>query len=96
MRIDCRARLATLAGDSLDLAAREFDLLSVLALRAGETVGKKELIETVWDAHWSKSTHTLAVHISSLRTKLLGACGAPTITTVPALGYRLDAVPSNL
>jgi DNA-binding response OmpR family regulator len=96
LRIDGRARLATLAGQPLDLTAREFDLLWVLALRAGETVDKAELMTTVWDAHWSKSTHTLAVHISSLRTKLLAAGSAsPTIATAPGLGYRLEAVPSN-
>jgi DNA-binding response OmpR family regulator len=96
LRVDCRARLATMDGERLGLTAREFDLLSVLALRAGETVDKKELMATVWDAHWSKSTHTLPVHISSLRSKLVGAgSGSPTITAVPGLGYRLEAAPSN-
>jgi DNA-binding response OmpR family regulator len=96
LRLDCRARLATLAGEPLDLTAREFDLLSVLALRAGDAVDKKELMATVWDAHWSKSTHTLPVHISSLRTKLIGAgSGSPTIASVPGIGYRLEAAPSN-
>jgi DNA-binding response OmpR family regulator len=96
LRVDCRARLATMDAEPLCLTAREFDLLSVLALHAGETVGKKELMATVWDAHWSKSTHTLPVHISSLRSKLVGdGGGSPTITAVPGLGYRLEAAPSN-
>ena len=80
----------------MDLTSREFDLLTALAERTGETVGKGELIATVWDAHWSKSTHTLAVHISALRAKLRSSrVGSPVIVTVPGLGYRLDAVPSN-
>jgi two-component system response regulator RegX3 len=96
LRIDCRARLATLAGEPLELTAREFDLLTALGVRAGETIAKKELMEMVWDAHWTKSTHTLAVHVSALRSKLLNSDnGSPTITTVPGLGYRLDAGPSN-
>jgi two-component system response regulator RegX3 len=96
LRLDCRARVVTMAGEPLDLTAREFDLLSVLAQRAGETVDKKELMATVWDAHWSKSTHTLAVHVSSLRTKLVDAGGdSLAITAVPGLGYRLEAAPSN-
>jgi DNA-binding response OmpR family regulator len=94
--IDRLARRVTLAGESLDLTAREFDLLVALAARTGEAVGKNELITTVWDAHWSKSTHTLDVHISALRAKLLTPhIESPTITTIPALGYRLDAVASN-
>ncbi len=96
LRVDRRARRATLAGEPVELTAREFDLLSVLAGRPGETVSRKELMSTVWDAHWSKSTHTLAVHISALRAKLRSAhVGTPTIAAVPGLGYRLDVSPSK-
>jgi DNA-binding response OmpR family regulator len=79
----------------LELTAREFDLLSALAASTGQTVGKDELIAAVWDPHWSRSTHTLAVHVSALRAKLPNRLGSPTITSIPGLGYRLDAVPSN-
>ena len=59
-------------------------------------VSKDDLIATVWDAHWSKSTHTLDVHISALRAKLSSPhIEAPAIITVPKFGYRLDPVPSN-
>jgi DNA-binding response OmpR family regulator len=96
LRLDRRARRATLAGEGLDLTAREFDLLMALAVSAGDAVSKGELIATVWDVHWSKSTHTLDVHISALRAKLQNSeFESPVITTVAGLGYRLDAVPSN-
>jgi DNA-binding response OmpR family regulator len=96
LRIDLRARRATLGGEALDLTVREFDLLSALADRAGEAVGTNDLIASVWDAHWSKSTHTLAVHVSSLRSKLSSPhVGSPTIRSVAGLGYRLDAEPSK-
>jgi DNA-binding response OmpR family regulator len=95
LRIDRRGRRADLAGDPLDLTSREFDLLSALALRSGETVTKNELMSSVWDSHWAKSTHTLAVHVGTLRSKLQRDDESPTIVTVPRLGYRLDAVPSN-
>ena len=96
LRLDRGARRATIAGEPIELTAREFDLLAALAERVGEAVGTDALMATVWDANWSKSTHTLAVHISVLRAKLRSTdIVAPTITTVPGLGYRLDAVPSN-
>jgi DNA-binding response OmpR family regulator len=95
LRIEHRARRVTLDDNVLDLTAREFDLLVALAQCAGQTVGKDELIAAVWDSHWSRSTHTLAVHVSSLRAKLPSRFGSPTITSVPGIGYRLDAVPSN-
>ena len=96
LRIERHARQATIAGEPLELTAREFDLLTALALRCGETVSTNELMSTVWDEHWSKSTHTLAVHISAVRAKLRTAgAGAPTIVTTVRLGYRLDAAPWN-
>jgi len=96
LRIDRRGRRADLAGDPLDLTPREFDLLTTLALRCGETLTTNELMSSVWDTNWSKSTHTLAVHVGTLRSKLQRHDEAsPTIVTVPRLGYRLEAVPSN-
>jgi DNA-binding response OmpR family regulator len=96
LRIDRAARRATVGGAPLELTAREFDLLASLALRAGDPVRKDELVATVWDAHWSKSTHTLDVHISSLRAKLAdSAVDAPLIVTVPGVGYRLETAPSK-
>ncbi|HEX3088329.1 MAG TPA: response regulator transcription factor [Ilumatobacteraceae bacterium] len=96
LRIDRMARRASLAGEPVELTVREFDLLVALATRSGEMVSKDDLIATVWDAHWSKSTHTLDVHISALRAKLSSRhIEAPAIITVPKFGYRLDPVPSN-
>ena len=96
LRIDRRARTVTLAGEVIDLTPREFDLLAALAEQSGQTVSKNALIASVWDAHWSKSTHTLAVHVSALRSKLQsGHVGSPTIVSSSGDGYRLDAVPSN-
>ena len=96
LRIDRVARRAQLAGEPIELTVREFDLLAALANRSRRDGRQGRLDRTVWDAHWSKSTHTLDVHISALRAKLRSPhVEAPTIITVPELGYRLDAVPSN-
>ncbi len=96
LKIDRRARRVTVAGERLELTAREFDLLTALARRAGEAVTKDELMAEVWDTFWSKSTHTLAVHVSSLRGKLVGTrTGSPSINSVAGGGYRLDADSSN-
>ena len=95
LRIEHRARRAVVDDDVLDLTAREFDLLAALAACTGQTVGRDELIASVWDPYWSRSTHTLAVHVSTLRAKLPRRIGSPTITSIPGIGYRLDAAPSN-
>lgn len=96
LRVDRAARRATVGEVSLDLSPREFDVLAMLAARSGDVVSTKELLTTVWDEHWSKSTHTVSVHVSALRRKLREAhAEAPTIETVAGSGYRLVGVASN-
>ena len=54
----------------IELAAKEFDLLRLLMSRAGEVVGREEIMDEVWDPHWFGPTKTLDVHISWLRKKI--------------------------
>jgi DNA-binding response OmpR family regulator len=96
LRVERAARRASLGGVALDLSPREFDVLAMLAARAGDAVGKKELVAAVWDEHWSKSTHTVSVHVSALRRKLREAGShAPIIETVAGAGYRLAGTASK-
>jgi len=88
--VDLGSRRVDLAGRELALRAREFDLLALLASEAGRAISRDRLMTEVWDAHWYGSTKTLDMHISSLRHKLGSAEGAPRITTLRAVGYRLD------
>ena len=39
-------------GEPIELAAKEFDLLKLLMSRAGEVVGREEIMDEVWDPHW--------------------------------------------
>jgi len=88
--VDRASRRVDLAGRELDLRAREFDLLALLASEAGRAITRDRLMTEVWDAHWYGSTKTLDVHISSLRHKLGSVDGSPRITTLRAVGYRLE------
>jgi len=88
--VDIGSRRVELAGRELVLRAREFDLLALLASEAGRAITRDRLMTEVWDAHWYGSTKTLDMHISSLRNKLGGADGSPRITTLRAVGYRLE------
>ena len=42
----------------------------MLMSRAGEVVGREEIMDEVWDPHWFGPTKTLDVHISWLRKKI--------------------------
>lgn len=85
-RIDRSRRRAEFDGVPLDLTAKEFDLLAVLAEEPGRVVPRQELLSRVWDPVWHGSGKTLDVHVSSLRRKLPDP-GA--IETVRGVGYRL-------
>lgn len=73
-------------GQLVDLTAKEFDLLAVLAEEPGRAVTRQELFSRVWDPVWIGTGKTLDVHVASLRKKI----GDPElIETVRGVGYRL-------
>lgn len=86
VNVDRSRRVATVDGVELDLTAKEFDLLVVLAEEPGRAVPRQELFARVWDPVWVGTGKTLDVHIAALRRKM----GTPDlIETVRGIGYRL-------
>src|SRR5215469_15414181 len=71
-------------GQPVELGARAFDLLQVLAEQAGRLVSKATLLERVWPK-LVVDENNLPAQIASLRRVL----GAAAIRTVPGFGYRL-------
>jgi DNA-binding response OmpR family regulator len=96
LRVDPATRVATLGGRELDLNRKEFDLLHVLAARAGRVVTKRQLLAEVWDQPYGGGDKTVDVHLSWLRKKLGETAARPRyLRTVHGVGVRLvdpDAV----
>jgi len=89
--IDPAARTAELNGSALQLAPKEFDLLTYLAERPGEVVTKRELLVEVWRLPYSQADKTVDVHVSWLRRKLGDSAREPRyLHTVRGIGLRLD------
>jgi len=83
-------RTATLAGQELQLARREFDLLLALAERAGDVVSKRTLLAQVWQQADGGSERTVDVHLSWLRRKLGETAAEPRyLESVRGVGVRL-------
>ena len=92
LKIDYAARRVWLAGKSINLTKKEFDLLYFLALHAGETMSRDDLRHALWGKKslysWSR---TIDVHIQHLRQKIERNPEFPElIVTVTGVGYRLD------
>ena len=95
LRIDPAAHTVTLSGEPVDLAPREFDLLTALARRAGQVVSIDELLAQVWGAEYAGESQVVYVHIRWLREKLEDNPQHPErILTVRGVGYKLLA-PQN-
>ena len=84
--VDRTRHLVTVDGEPVELTAKEFDLLAVLAEEPGRAVTRQELFSRVWDPVWIGTGKTLDVHVASLRKKL---GDAELIETVRGVGYRL-------
>lgn len=88
LSVDTAARRVHRGDTEITLTAKEFAVLEQLAVRAGQIVGKPEILEHVWDFAYDGDPNIIEVYISALRRKL----GATTIQTVRGAGYRLVAV----
>ena len=83
-------RRATWRGVALELTSAEFNLLEVLARRAGQVVGKAELAERGLGRPLARFDRSVDVHVSSIRHKLgARADGSSWIQTVRGRGYQL-------
>jgi DNA-binding response OmpR family regulator len=95
--LDLAGRRCFVDGAEVALRPKELDLLSTLMSDAGTAVSRERLMAEVWDEHWSGSTKTLDMHVSSLRRKLSEAGEDPDrIATVRGYGYRYERELSSL
>jgi len=100
--IDLDQHTACVAGASLDLTAKEFELLTHFARRPGRIWSRQQLIDLIWGYDYV-DPHVVTVHIGNLRKKLerAGAAAAappgaagplsavPSLEVVRGVGYRL-------
>ncbi|MEJ2049433.1 MAG: response regulator transcription factor [Calditrichota bacterium] len=87
--LDLEKRKVTLAGDKIDLTAKEFDLLALFAKNPGRTYNRQQLLDIVWGYQFDGYDHTVNSHINRLRSKIEQDPSNPTfIKTVWGVGYR--------
>jgi len=91
LSVDLVSRRATRAGSRLELTAKEFQLLSLLARRKGEILSKTVIAEMVWDMNFDSNTNVIEAVIKRLRNKLDGPSDIKLLHTVRGMGYLLEA-----
>src|SRR5215471_18532364 len=81
--------LIRIADLELDLAQKEFALISLLARNAGSVLTRTAIAEQVWDMNFDCDTNVVDVHVRRLRSKVDDPFPRKLIRTVRGVGYSL-------
>ena len=89
MEINLEKRKVAIAGSSVDLTAKEFDLLAHFAANPGKVYTRKQLLDLVWGYQHDGYEHTVNSHINRLRGKIEPDRNKPEfLLTVWGVGYK--------
>lgn len=86
--IDYSARTVTIDEESVALSKREFDIVELLSLNAGQVFDRERIYEAVWGLDGNGSSDTVMEHIRKIRAKLAACTLHSYIDTVWGCGYK--------
>ncbi|MDD2545457.1 MAG: response regulator [Burkholderiaceae bacterium] len=87
--IDLGRASVTVDGKPVEITAKEWALLRVMALRPDRIHSREGLLDALYGLDADTSSNTLEVFISNLRRKI----GRDRIQTLRGLGYKFNATP---
>ena len=70
MKIDCESRRVFIQEREINLTAKEFDLLELLAKNPDKVYSREKLLNLVWGYEYPGDARTVDVHIRRLREKI--------------------------
>lgn len=91
LAVDYSARIVTIHGETITLSKREFDILELLSLNAGQVFDRDRIYETVWGIDGDGNSDTVMEHIRKVRAKLAAHTLHSYIETVWGCGYKWNA-----
>lgn len=83
--LDRQTRQVQVAGQSVELSAREFTLAEIFMRHAGQVLSREQLLDLVWGYDYDPGSNIVDVYVGYLRKKL----GSDRIETVRGMGYRM-------
>lgn len=86
--IDFNERSVYKNEQNLNLAKKEFDIIELLCLNAGQVFDKERIYESVWGYDSEGDSSVVAEHIRRIRVKLAAADADNKIETVWGVGYK--------
>lgn len=70
LHLDCESRRLNIGGREINLTAKEFDLLELMALNPNKVYSRDHLLNAVWGYDYPGDVRTVDVHIRRLREKI--------------------------
>jgi two-component system copper resistance phosphate regulon response regulator CusR len=93
LEIDVLRRRVTRQAARIELTAKEFALLHLLAKRQGEVLSRTQIASMVWDMNFDSDTNVVDVAVRRLRAKIDDPYNVKLIQTVRGMGYLLEHRP---
>lgn len=90
LQLDLLARRVSRDGSRLDLTAKEFAILSLLARHQGQILSKMMIAEQVWDMNFDSDANVVEVAMKRLRAKVDVPFAVKLLHTVRGMGYVLE------
>ena len=91
LTINRQEYVATSSGHTVQLTAKEMDLLWHLASHPGRVFSREQLLESIWGYEYFGDTRTVDTHIKRIRQKLEVRDDSPwDIKTVWGVGYKFE------
>ena len=70
MKIDCESRRVFIGEREINLTAKEYDVLELLAINPNKVYSRENLLDLVWGVDYPGDARTVDVHIRRLREKI--------------------------
>ena len=70
IKIDCESRRVIIGEKEINLTAKEFDLLELLAMNPGKVYSRENLLNIVWGYEYPGDARNVDVHIRRIREKI--------------------------
>ena len=91
LTLDYSSRTAVIHEQIIPLSKREFDIVELLSLNAGQVFDRERIYELVWGIDGDGNSDTIMEHIRKIRAKLAACTLHSYIDTVWGCGYRWNA-----
>ncbi len=88
LAVDYSARTVTIDHVAITLSRREFDILELLSLHAGQVFDRERIYETVWGIDGDGNSDTVMEHVRKIRAKFAAHTLHSYIETVWGCGYK--------